>query len=194
MKGVRRARRASQGVQTLANQLVDPIEHSLSPTLHRAGYDALGLSFEYDAVFVPGGHGPMEDLAVSDDLGRILVTMLDGGKVVSSVCHGPAALTGLVEQVHRAPVAQLRHAQLSDGLERGAVVQRRGEELRREAATRLGVGCAERSKAVRPCLKRGRSGHAFCYIPVRFSGPVRARSASISHPIPTPHSTSLGVP
>ena len=34
----------------------------------------------------------MEDLAVSDDLGRILVTMLDGGKVVSSVCHGPAGL------------------------------------------------------------------------------------------------------
>jgi putative intracellular protease/amidase len=46
----------------------------------------------YDAVFVPGGHGPMEDLAVDDDLGRILVTMLDGGKVVSSVCHGPAGL------------------------------------------------------------------------------------------------------
>ncbi len=46
----------------------------------------------YDAVFVPGGHGPMEDLAVSQDLGRILVTMLDGGKVVSSVCHGPAGL------------------------------------------------------------------------------------------------------
>jgi putative intracellular protease/amidase len=46
----------------------------------------------YDAVFVPGGHGPMEDLAVSEDLGRILVTMLDGGKVVSSVCHGPAGL------------------------------------------------------------------------------------------------------
>ena len=34
----------------------------------------------------------MEDLAVSDDLGRILVTMLDAGKVVSSVCHGPAGL------------------------------------------------------------------------------------------------------
>ncbi len=46
----------------------------------------------YDAVFVPGGHGPMEDLAVDPDLGRVLVTMLDGGKVVSSVCHGPAGL------------------------------------------------------------------------------------------------------
>jgi putative intracellular protease/amidase len=46
----------------------------------------------YDGVFIPGGHGPMEDLAVSEDLGRLLVTMLDEGQVVSSVCHGPAAL------------------------------------------------------------------------------------------------------
>ncbi|MBS45841.1 MAG: shikimate dehydrogenase [Nocardioides sp.] len=30
--------------------LGDPIEHSLSPTLHRAGYDAVGLDWRYDAV------------------------------------------------------------------------------------------------------------------------------------------------
>lgn len=35
--------------------LGDPIEHSLSPTLHRAGYDALELPFDYDAVRVPAG-------------------------------------------------------------------------------------------------------------------------------------------
>lgn len=33
----------------------DPIEHSLSPVLHRAGYDALGLDARYDAVRVPAG-------------------------------------------------------------------------------------------------------------------------------------------
>lgn len=33
----------------------DPIEHSLSPVLHRAGYDALGLRARYDAVRVPAG-------------------------------------------------------------------------------------------------------------------------------------------
>jgi putative intracellular protease/amidase/uncharacterized protein (DUF2267 family) len=47
---------------------------------------------DYDGVFIPGGHGPMEDLAVSPDIGRLLVTMLDADKVVASVCHGPAAL------------------------------------------------------------------------------------------------------
>jgi len=47
---------------------------------------------DYDAVYVPGGHGPMEDLAVSPAMGELLVGMLDAGKIVSSVCHGPAAL------------------------------------------------------------------------------------------------------
>jgi putative intracellular protease/amidase len=47
---------------------------------------------DYDGVFIPGGHGPMEDLAVSEDMGRVLVSMLDDGRVVASVCHGPASL------------------------------------------------------------------------------------------------------
>ena len=46
----------------------------------------------YDAVFIPGGHGPMQDLAVNPDIARILAAMLpDTGKVVASLCHGPAA-------------------------------------------------------------------------------------------------------
>ncbi len=35
--------------------LGDPISHSLSPVLHRAAYDALGLDWTYDAVRVPSG-------------------------------------------------------------------------------------------------------------------------------------------
>jgi len=35
--------------------LGDPIAHSLSPVLHRAGYAAVGLDWEYDAVRVPAG-------------------------------------------------------------------------------------------------------------------------------------------
>lgn len=47
---------------------------------------------DYDGVFVPGGHGPMEDLAHSHELGRLLTIMLDDDKVIAAVCHGPAAL------------------------------------------------------------------------------------------------------
>ncbi len=47
---------------------------------------------EYDAVFFPGGHGPLWDLASSPVAGRLIVDLLDAGKPVASVCHGPAAL------------------------------------------------------------------------------------------------------
>lgn len=46
----------------------------------------------YDAVVVPGGHGPVEDLYKDADMGRILVEADEAGRVIGSVCHGPAAL------------------------------------------------------------------------------------------------------
>jgi putative intracellular protease/amidase len=51
---------------------------------------------DYDAVFVPGGHGPMEDLVNSAALGTLLTAMLDDNKVIAAVCHGPAALLSAV--------------------------------------------------------------------------------------------------
>jgi putative intracellular protease/amidase len=47
---------------------------------------------DYDVVFIPGGHGPMEDLSTDPDIARILEAMLDDpSKVVASLCHGPAS-------------------------------------------------------------------------------------------------------
>ncbi|MGD1223156.1 MULTISPECIES: type 1 glutamine amidotransferase domain-containing protein [Streptomyces] len=47
---------------------------------------------DYAAVFYPGGHGPMEDLAVDATSGRLLIDTLTSGKPLGVVCHGPAAL------------------------------------------------------------------------------------------------------
>jgi putative intracellular protease/amidase len=47
---------------------------------------------DYAAVFYPGGHGPMEDLAVDSDSGRLLADILASGKPLAVVCHAPAAL------------------------------------------------------------------------------------------------------
>ncbi|MGN9762054.1 type 1 glutamine amidotransferase domain-containing protein [Streptomyces sp. SD31] len=47
---------------------------------------------DYAAVFYPGGHGPMEDLAVDADSGRLLTRALESGKPLGVVCHAPAAL------------------------------------------------------------------------------------------------------
>ena len=46
----------------------------------------------YDVVYVVGGHGPMQDLAVHPTIGNLLVANLDDpDKYVGGVCHGPAS-------------------------------------------------------------------------------------------------------
>ncbi|MEV5969619.1 type 1 glutamine amidotransferase domain-containing protein [Streptomyces sp. NPDC051921] len=52
----------------------------------------------YAAVLYPGGHGPMEDLAVDATSGRLLVDALASGKPLAVVCHAPAALLAAVRE------------------------------------------------------------------------------------------------
>ncbi len=55
---------------------------------------------DYDAVFYPGGHGPLWDLAEDNNSVALIETMLAAGKPVSAVCHAPGVL---------------RHAKTADG-------------------------------------------------------------------------------
>jgi len=48
---------------------------------------------DFDAVFYPGGHGPLWDLSGNQDSIDLIRTMLESGKPVGAVCHAPAALT-----------------------------------------------------------------------------------------------------
>ena len=53
----------------------------------------------YDVVFVVGGHGPMQDLAVDPDLGKIFAAMLGSqSKVLAAVCHGPASFLSAFDE------------------------------------------------------------------------------------------------
>jgi len=47
---------------------------------------------DYDAVFYPGGHGPLWDLAEDKDSIALIETMHAAGKPVSAVCHAPGVL------------------------------------------------------------------------------------------------------
>lgn len=49
---------------------------------------------EYEALFFPGGHGPMWDLAQDPRVAALVADFLGAGKPVGAVCHGPAALVG----------------------------------------------------------------------------------------------------
>jgi putative intracellular protease/amidase len=55
---------------------------------------------EFDAVFYPGGHGPLWDLADDRHSIALIETMYAAGKPVAAVCHAPAVL---------------RHAKAADG-------------------------------------------------------------------------------
>nr|WP_298123498.1 type 1 glutamine amidotransferase domain-containing protein [uncultured Pseudoxanthomonas sp.] len=45
---------------------------------------------EFDAVFYPGGHGPLWDLAEDADSIRLIEQAFSAGRPVAAVCHGPA--------------------------------------------------------------------------------------------------------
>ena len=47
----------------------------------------------FDAVFYPGGHGPLWDLSGDKASIDLIRTMLESGKPVGAVCHAPAVLT-----------------------------------------------------------------------------------------------------
>jgi putative intracellular protease/amidase len=50
---------------------------------------------EYDAVYISGGHGAMEDLTHSPDMTRTVRWILESGKPLAVVCHGQSALLPL---------------------------------------------------------------------------------------------------
>jgi putative intracellular protease/amidase len=78
-EATRRFRADPQAGQALAN------------TVRLSGVNAQ----DFDAVFYPGGHGPLWDLAEDADSIRLIETMLAAGKPVAAVCHAPGVLKGV---------------------------------------------------------------------------------------------------
>ena len=71
-------------------------QKALSSTLRLSQVSAA----DFDAVFYPGGHGPLWDLAEDPSSIALIEAMLAAGKPLAAVCHAPAVL---------------RHAKTSDG-------------------------------------------------------------------------------
>ncbi|MFK4790850.1 type 1 glutamine amidotransferase domain-containing protein [Microbacterium sp. ZW T5_56] len=77
---------------------------------------------EFDAIVLPGGHGPMNDLASDPTLGRILVDANDREALIAPFCHGPAGLLSAVDDdghftfAGRRMTAFTREEELTGGL------------------------------------------------------------------------------
>lgn len=74
---------------------------------------------QYAAVFLPGGHGPMADLATDADLGRLLIAADEAGQVIAPLCHGPAGLLSATRADGTFQFAGRRLTVFTDEEERG---------------------------------------------------------------------------
>ncbi|MGD6756887.1 type 1 glutamine amidotransferase domain-containing protein [Streptomyces sp. BH105] len=68
----------------------------------------------FDLVFYPGGHGPMEDLAVDPVSGALLTRVLESGKPLALLCHAPAAMLAARNEDGSWPFAGYRMTGLSN--------------------------------------------------------------------------------
>lgn len=73
---------------------------------------------QYDLVFYPGGHGPMEDLAFDETSGALLTRRLHSGKPLALLCHAPAAILAARNPDGSSPFAGYRMTGLSNVEER----------------------------------------------------------------------------
>ncbi len=75
---------------------------------------------DFDAVFLPGGHGTMWDLPDSETLATILSQAWAQGKVIAAVCHGPAGLVSARDETGAPLVQGRRVTSFTDSEERAA--------------------------------------------------------------------------
>jgi putative intracellular protease/amidase len=73
---------------------------------------------QFDVVFYPGGHGPMEDLAVDPVSGALLTRRLASGEPLALLCHSPAAALAARNGDGSWPFAGYRMTALSNTEER----------------------------------------------------------------------------
>ena len=90
-----------------------------SPVVSLARVEQIGYE-KFDALYVPGGHAPMQDLSISKDLGKLLNAFHHSSKPTALVCHGPIAListlpnasefTDSLERTNKAPAQKWIYA------------------------------------------------------------------------------------
>ncbi|MEM8836843.1 MAG: type 1 glutamine amidotransferase domain-containing protein [Pseudomonadota bacterium] len=91
----------------------DEAKHALSQTIPIADLDA----GSFDAIFFPGGHGPMWDYPENEDLAHLIEAFDEEDKPIGSVCHGPVALVDAKKSDGTPLVAGIRVTAFTNGEE-----------------------------------------------------------------------------
>lgn len=94
---------------------------------------------ELDAVVLPGGHGPMVDLATDAVLAALLQQMAQQDKIIAAVCHGPAGLVTATRGDGRPLVAGKKVTGFSNAEERAGQLDSVVPFLLEDRLTELGA-------------------------------------------------------
>lgn len=94
---------------------------------------------DYVAVFYPGGHGPMQDLAVNATSGELLTTALASDKPLGIVCHGPAAILATEGERGSSPFSGRTLTGFSNAEERAGGLADRAKWLLEDRLRALGA-------------------------------------------------------
>jgi putative intracellular protease/amidase len=122
-----------EGAERMRTALRDAAELAQPMRIDDANQD------EYDAVFYPGGWGPMEDLPDSVESGELLTERLASGKLIALVCHGPAALLATADADGKSPFAGYRLTGLSNAEEIQNGLADRAKWLLQDRLVELGL-------------------------------------------------------
>lgn len=98
---------------------------------------------DYAAVFYPGGHGPMEDLAAHPVSARLLTAALESGKPLGLVCHAPAALLATGGPDGTSPFSGYRLTAFTNTEEAQAGLADKAKWLLQDRLAALGTGFSE---------------------------------------------------
>jgi len=135
---------------------------------------------DYEVVFYPGGHGPMEDLAVDADSGRILTAVLESGRPLALLCHAPAATLAARRADGTWPFEGYRMTGLSNTEERLNRFARKAPWLLQDRLVESGAIYSNGRLPLRPYLVVDRN---------LYTGQNPASSAMLAHKLVTDQSS-----
>ncbi|MCG0065478.1 type 1 glutamine amidotransferase domain-containing protein [Streptomyces tricolor] len=127
----------ANGGQENADAIADKLA-AMSELRHPVRLQDVDLA-DYAAVFYPGGHGPMEDLAVDATSGRLLIDALAAGTPLGVVCHAPAALLAATGEDGANAFAGYQVAAFTNAEETQAGLADRAKWLLQDRLTEAGV-------------------------------------------------------
>lgn len=113
------------------NVLIDQVAHSLKL--------ADVKQEDFDAVFYPGGHGPLWDLATDENSIQLIQEFYSNKKPIAFVCHAPAALVNVKTKKGEALVKGKKLTSFSNAEEKAVELTKVVPFLLEDQLTKLGA-------------------------------------------------------